>query len=768
MFYIGLNQVSQYKYRCQLTSIINQKKIMKPKIAMLFVGLLALGACKKDVKLEDVESNNAVGKYGTKVSAGYSFANVAIGGGGFVSAIITNPKETTLMYARTDVGGAYRYDRANSKWIPLMDWASDQQQGMFGTESLASDPLDPRNLYISAGISYFNNGNSYILRSTDYGANFQIIDVTAKFKINGNGMGRQNGEKLVVDPNKNSILFCGSRSNGLWKSTDYGNSWNPAGNIPSSVTTTVNDNGISFVAMDKSSAVLNSTTTRIFVGISRPGSNNNLYRSDDGGNTFTAINNTALPATFMPQRAVVGSNGFLYVTYGNGAGPHGGYGAFASETYDQGQVWKYNISNGSWTNVTPISSSNRINRAFCGISVDPSNSQRILASTTNTYLQQGDAYGDRFYISTDGGTNWIDVVARGFNKNTNGVSWIAGNSIHWAGCIVFDPSSTNRVWVTSGNGVFVNNDINASAGTWDFMVKDLEETVPMNVISIPGGPLISSILDYDGFRHTNIFSYAPRNSPTMGSTYGLDYGATNKNKVVRVGSSMYYSNDMGVTWTQTSSINGSKGQVAVSADGNVILHCPESSTTTYRSANNGSSWSAVSGISINTRPVADGFNSAKFYAYNGSTGELLMSTNGGSSFAKTVANPGTGGSAIIRTVPGKEGNVWVALNGGGLTYTQNSGGSFTKILNVSNCLAVGIGKAATGATYETVFIYGVVGGITGIFRSIDKGANWIRMNDDAHEYGGPGNGTFIVGDMNTFDRVYMSTAGRGIVVGSGI
>ena len=741
---------------------------MKPKIVMLFVGLLALGACKKDVKFEEAESTNVVGKNGATVSAGYSFANVAIGGGGFVSALITNPKETTLMYARTDVGGAYRYDRANSKWIPLMDWASDQQQGMFGTESLASDPLDPRNLYISAGISYFNNGKSYILRSIDYGATFQIIDVTAKFKIHGNGMGRQNGEKLVVDPNKNSILFCGSRWNGLWKSTDFGVSWNVAGNIPSSITSTLNENGISFVVMDKSSAALNSATTRMFIGISRPGSHNNLYRSNDGGNTFTALDNAALPDTYMPQRAVIASNGFLYVTYGNGAGPHGGYGSFASETYDQGQVWKYNISSGAWTNVTPISTSNRINRAFGGISVDPSNAQRILASTTNTYMQQGDAYGDRFYISTDGGTNWTDVVASGFSKNSNGVTWIAGNSIHWAGCILFDPSNSNRVWVTSGNGVFVNNDITAAIGTWNFMVKDLEETVPINVISIPGGPLISTILDYDGFRHTDIFSYATRNSPTMGSTYGLDYGATNKNKVVRVGSSMYYSNDMGVSWTITSSINGTKGQVAVSADGNVILHTPESSTTTYRSDNNGTSWTAVSGISINTRPVADGFNSAKFYAYNSGSGELLMSTNGGTSFTKTVANPGTGGSSILRTIPGREGNVWIALNGGGLTYTQNSGGTFTKIINVTSCSAVGIGKTATGASYETIFIYGTVGGISGIFRSTDKGANWTRVNDDAHQYGGPGNGTFVVGDMNTFGRVYMSTAGRGIVVGSAL
>ena len=39
----------------------------------------------------------------------------------------------------------------------------------------------------------------------------------------------------------------------------------------------------------------------------------------------------------------------------------------------------------------------------------------------------------------------------------------------------------------------------------------------------------------------------------------------------------------------------------------------------------------------------------------------------------------------------------------------------------------------------------------------------MRVNDDAHEFGGPANGQFVMGDVNTYGRVYMSTAGRGIV-----
>jgi hypothetical protein len=95
----------------------------------------------------------------------------------------------------------------------------------------------------------------------------------------------------------------------------------------------------------------------------------------------------------------------------------------------------------------------------------------------------------------------------------------------------------------------------------------------------------------------------------------------------------------------------------------------------------------------------------------------------------------------------------------------NSGASFTTISSVSNCAAVGLGKAEPSSSYHTLYIWGTVGGVTGVFRSIDQGATWLRINDDAHEYGGPGNGQFVIGDMNVYGRVYMSTVGRGIVYG---
>ena len=104
----------------------------------------------------------------------------------------------------------------------------------------------------------------------------------------------------------------------------------------------------------------------------------------------------------------------------------------------------------------------------------------------------------------------------------------------------------------------------------------------------------------------------------------------------------------------------------------------------------------------------------------------------------------------------------------GLAFSDDGGATWTRLPAVYSAHAVGIGKAAEGADYETLFIWGVAGDSAnplGVYYSIDQGATWTRMNDEAHQYGGPGNGAFVQGDMNVFGRVYMSTVGRGLVYG---
>ena len=682
--------------------------------------------------------------------AGNGFGNLAIGGGGFVTGVIPSTSEKGLMYARTDVGGAYRRDSLSDKWIPLLDWVSTAQTGYMGVESIALDPNNSDNVFMLVGTSYFNSpASTAILRSFDRGNTFAITNVTAQFTAHGNGMGRQTGEKLVVDPNLGTILYCGSRSKGLFKSTNSGLAWTRLAGL--NVTTTTNGNGISFVLMDPSTGTKGSATNTLFVGVTRSGSS--LYRSMDGGITFDTIPNA--PSLYTPQRAVLAGR-YLIVTYGNGVGP---YGDATNGLMDTGQIWKYNLDASTWTNITPSSCT----RAYSGISVDPTNPNRLIASTVNAYLSQGKAWGDQLFITTNGGTSWTNLITRGYQLQPNGVTWMStAQSIHWAACIQFNPFNPKQAFVVSGNGIFSTDNIDATTCVWKFDVKGLEETVALNLVSIPGGPVLSVIGDYDGFRSVQPNLYAPIHSPTMGTTSGLAYAGSSLGKVVRVGSAMYYSNDTAKSWTKTATLKGAKGSASISADGRIILHTPADSAKVFRTFNNGTSWTAVSGIDFSTVTVADPVNAAVFYAYNRSTGCTYASADTGKTFTK-VGTTTASGSSLQRSVPGFEGHLWIPLYTNGLVRSINGGKTFTKLSTVLEASAVGVGKAAPGKTYPTLYIWGKVGLVTGLFRSIDEGLNWTRINDDAHEWGGTGNGNFVMGDMNVFGRVYMSTVGRGVV-----
>lgn len=681
----------------------------------------------------------------------YHWDSIAVGGGGYVTGIIPSKSERGVVFARTDVGGAYRYDAASGRWVALLDWVSEGETGLQGVESLAIDPNNAANVYLLAGTSYFNNGKTVILHSTDYGRSFKTIDVTSKFKAHGNGMGRQSGEKLQVDPGNGAVVYAGTRRDGLFRSLDAGVTWNRLDSLP--VTATANDNGIGFVLLDPTS-VDNGRAQRIFVGVSRFGSAGpNLYFSYDGGDSFEPV--AGGPAGMMPQRAVLSPDGALVLTYANGAGPYG----TTAEPFDRGQIWEYDAAGGNWTNVTPAGLSN----PFSGISMDPRDPKHLVASTINTWkLQHDNAYGDRIYSSRDGGRSWSDVVQRGFKLDTIGADWIKTEAIHWAGSLEFDPFDARQAWITSGNGVFKTADIDAAVPAWRFDVAGLEETVPTNAESVAGAPFVSVMLDYDGFVQPRPDAYGSIHQPRMGSTSGLAVAARNPNLMARAGSALYTTTNGGAGWARSATINGSQGQLALSADGYALLHSPADSATSYRSTDFGTSWRAIAGLGVrNARPVADRVNPTKFYAFDG--GSFYASEDGGASFAVKGTLAG-GGASLIRAVPEHEGDVWVCLNNG-VAHTVDGGANFTRLAAVAACGAIGLGKAAPGSDYPALYMWGTVGTVHGLLRSIDKGASWVRVNDDAHQYGGTGNGQFVVGDMNTYGMVYMSTVGRGIVYG---
>src|SRR5574344_1081223 len=117
----------------------------------------------------------------------YVWKNVTIGGGGYVTGIIACPTQKNLFYAKTDVGGAYRWNEEQQSWISLTDWVSKGEMGYLGVESIAIDPQHPNKLYMSAGVEYYLATKPAIFYSDDYGNTFS--KTLGPFMIHGNGYG---------------------------------------------------------------------------------------------------------------------------------------------------------------------------------------------------------------------------------------------------------------------------------------------------------------------------------------------------------------------------------------------------------------------------------------------------------------------------------------------------------------------------------------------------------------------------------------------------
>lgn len=165
------------------------------------------------------------------VGSSYRWRNVFIGGTGFVTGVLFHPSVRGLAYARTDIGGAYRWDDRAAAWIPLTDHLGWDDWNLLGVEAMAVDPAHSNRVYLALGTyaqSWASNGA--VLRSDDRGATWARTDLTVK--LGGNEDGRGTGERLLVDPRDSDTLWLGTRHDGLLKSTDRGATWAAATGFP--------------------------------------------------------------------------------------------------------------------------------------------------------------------------------------------------------------------------------------------------------------------------------------------------------------------------------------------------------------------------------------------------------------------------------------------------------------------------------------------------------------------------------------------------------
>ncbi len=687
------------------------------------------------------------------VNEDWSYGQVAIGGGGYITGIV-NTCESGLFYARTDVGGAYRWDNEKQQWIALNYDISEDDVGLLGIDGIAVDPNNAANVYLAAGTSYFSNGKTCILVSHDYGNTFKQVDVNDLIKVHGNGMGRGNGERIAVDPNNSDIIYCGGRTGGMIRSTDAGETWEAVSSFP--VTSTKNENGINIILFDKNKSA-DGKTTRIYAGVSR-NKEDNIFYSDDAGETWNVLPSIDEKAMkLMPQRFDLDSQGNLFVSYGNNEGPWNSA---------KGTLYKYNADNKSSEEIVVV------DWTVGDIVIDPANDSNMVLVTSQVWKEQPNgAFGDVFFRTTDGGKNWEPLTGK-YTMSTNGMDWISNAAIHWCSSLAIDSGDSNRILVNSGNGIFACDNIWDESPEFYFESKGIEEVVPEDIISYKDYPLVSAIGDYDGFVHEDIFTSAPRHTKQIGSCTSITIAAQNHDIWAKIGGDekgqlLSYSTDGGNTWSDiTNSPEAGKafykGKLALTADGSALIWSPSNSYYVYRTEDWGATWTKVEGIigSQSVYLIGDMVN--KDYVYACANSVFYVSSDGGKTFKRKYDTMST--YKRLAVDPDKEGVVYIPGGGSGLLRATDHGDNMELVKGLKFCGAVGLGKPKNDGDPYVIYVWGTPldAEKAGIYMTEDDGATWTRVNDDLHQFGGTGNGQFISGDMNVYGRCYMSTVGLGI------
>lgn len=727
------------------------------------VEAMAITAARSEVTPEAIQETRR-----RSATSAYAWRNVQIVGGGFVSGIITHPREKGLMYARTDIGGAYRWDATRKQWAPLTDWVTGDDWTLTGIESLAIDPSDPKRVYLAAG-TYTNSwsGNGSILRSEDRGATWKRTPMP--FKMGGNEDGRSNGERLAVEPNDGRILFFGSRATGLWRSADRGVTWAQVDRFPAVATSPSSRSGtgewdraigIVFVQFFPNKERKDKPTQTIYAGVSTP--EISLFRSTDGGATWNPV--PGQPTGLRPHHVALSpDNNALYLTYGNHPGPN---------NITDGAVWKLDPRSDTWTNITPLKPGESDRFGYGGVTVDARKPGTVMVSTMDRWARK-----DELFRSTDSGKTWKPIGPRAVRDHSL-APWLTWGRPqtelgHWIGDIEIDPFDSNRVLYVTGTGIWASLNVTEADADrptrWVVGAKGLEECVVNEVLSPPSGAsLLSVVWDIDGFRHEDLNASPPDGffKPAHGHNTSIDFAEGDPNVVARVfggdRAQGAYSLDNGRTWTDFSANPpGSRGQgmIAVSADGGTFVWTP-SEGAPHVSRDRGAAWTACAGIPARLRVVADRVNPSTFYAFDREGGLLYASTDGGATFTPWANNlPRSEG--FLRAVPGKAGHLWLASRNG-LLRSTDGGVNFVKHLGVQEGRRIGFGKAAPGRNYPALYVVGKVEGIYGIFRSDDEAGAWVRVNDDQHQFGSLNS---ITGDPRVYGRVYLGSANRGILYG---
>ena len=697
--------------------------------------------------------------------ANSDWQTLKVGAGGLLSGLDISNDGT--MVVRTDTYGAYVWDGA--QWQQVVTATS--MPAAFVHPGFSAGVYDIQIAPSNSNILYMMF-DDYVFKSTNKGTTWTQTSL-ATFAENPNTSVRGDSGHMAIDPNNPNVVFVGTPQNGMWLTSDGGNTWQQVSGIPASLTNGQGEYpGITGLTFDPAiGGTTNGKTNTIFAS----SYGNGVYESTNGGVTWTHLSGGPINV----NNATVSSNGTYYAV-GN----------------DNTSAWAF--ANGTWTQF----SANTGGAPIAGVTVNPANPLQIVIS----------GFGGNLDWSLDGGQTWSGWDPYNQLSSTD-IPWLAGAGTYLgANNIQFSPTVPNELIVNGGTGVWTST-FTAEVVTlpyptftpvaWTDQSAGIEQLVAMDILVPPGGNPIVASWDRAFFSISNESTYPSTYGPVNGSFvagWSLDYASSNPTFVVGIADwwggveQSGYSTNGGQTWTPFATelpgggTNYIGGTIAASTPNNIIWS-PAGGLAPFYTLNGGATWTQISlpGVSnwstfdwayaFDTRTVtADRVLTNTFYLYDadqgGAQAGVFKTTNGGQTWTKVFSGQIVNYSFYngeLESVPGQAGNLFFTggIQGDGSTNqtwasfmrSTDGGSTWTAVPNVTEVFCYGFGAAAPGANYPSIYIAGWVNNVYGIWQSNDNAQSWIQIG--TYPLGSLDYIKTISGDPDVYGQVYVGFNGSG-------